>query len=505
MAYKLRDRNQKRIYFSTSSSDSDSSYSDPDYSGSRPPQRPQNQATNIQIGSSSLVRRRGRPIKRRVYGGENQSFEVGESSRGRKQAPCSLKKQNTSVGKRQEKTTILSWLIDLGIIRENAEVWYLEDNRVRILLRGMIRRAGIFCLCCKEEITVWEFEIHAASDLKRPYANIFLAWKLVSLFQCQLEACIMVMGPNQCGFNQVVPKENAVDRNDDAYHWACSLEEDLDLNTPIPSSLSNQTLVNSFCGKSCREIFKHLESIAGVRNEIDGGLSWSLMRLTDLRSATPTDNIHQIVECNCKIGIVWGMMDESFVTTMDRLTNINIVRSVVYNQGSNLARINFQRFYTAVLEKDDEIVSAACLRIHGTKVAEIPFVTTHENYREMGMWRKLLVAIESALHFLKVEYLVIPSIDHLVPMWTKKFGFSKVKGSLMNELIFLNTLMFTKAVRLQKTLLPAHSIEPDGGDNGGKDVDGVSKQKEQNGTSKGRNLGKLPLFDLNVEPTEEGR
>lgn len=35
----------------------------------------------------------------------------------------------------------------------------------------------------------------------------------------------------------------------------------------------------------------------------------------------------------------------------------------------------------------------------------------------------------------------------------------------MNELIFFNTLMFTKAIRLQKTLLP-HSMELDGDDNG---------------------------------------
>lgn len=91
---------------------------------------------------------------------------------------------------------------------------------------------------------------------------------------------------------------------------------------------------NNDNGVNFTKIFKHLESIAGVRNEVDGGrLSWSLMRLTDLRSATPTDNIQKIVECNCKIGIVWDMMNESFVTTTDRLTNINIVRSVVYNQG----------------------------------------------------------------------------------------------------------------------------------------------------------------------------
>lgn len=108
MAYKLRDRNQKRIYFSTSSSDSDSSYCGSEYSRTRP-RRQQKQATNIEIGSSSSVRRSGRPIKRRVYGGDqNQSFEVGESSRGRNQAPYSLQNQNTSnVENPEEKKNVL--------------------------------------------------------------------------------------------------------------------------------------------------------------------------------------------------------------------------------------------------------------------------------------------------------------------------------------------------------------------------------------------------------------
>jgi hypothetical protein len=81
------------------------------------------------------------------------------------------------------------------------------------------------------------------------------------------------------------------------------------------------------------KIFEHLERVVGVRNEVDGGLCWSLIRQTDLRSAAPIDNLPQIVECNCKIAVVWGMMDECFDKTIDRHTNVNVIQSVVYNRG----------------------------------------------------------------------------------------------------------------------------------------------------------------------------
>jgi hypothetical protein len=44
-------------------------------------------------------------------------------------------------------------------------------------------------------------------------------------------------------------------------------------------------------------------------------------------------------------------------------------------------------------------------------------------------------------------------------MWTEKYGFSKVEDSLMKDLIFFNTVMFTKAVKLQKTLLKSECID----------------------------------------------
>ncbi|KAL4602359.1 hypothetical protein ACB092_10G047600 [Castanea dentata] len=223
------------------------------------------------------------------------------------------------------------------------------------------------------------------------------------------------------------------------------------------------------------------------------------------------------------------MMNESFDPIIDRHTNTNVIHSVIYNRESNLTRINFQRFYTAILEKDDEIISAASLRIHGTKIAEMPFVTTNEKYRNQGMWQKLLLAIESVLHFLKVEKLIIPSIEDLVPMWKHKYGFSQVEDSVMNELKCFNTLMFTRAVRLQKSMykpvVKSDAMEVDGVGNNDNQNGEDAKQNQtnhveqnatevdevknndnmalQDGTNMRKNQTKLLLPDLNDEAPEE--
>jgi hypothetical protein len=235
MAYELRDRKQKKIYVSSSSSDSDSDscHSDPDYSRIRPRrqaqrnitttcnQKPSTDVEMVEAGTaSSIVRgRRGRPPRKRVDGGEKQSGQLGGSSRRRRRAPYSLVKRArhaNKAGQTQIKRTILSWLMDLKLIEEKAEVWYLDETRGKIMLRGMITRAGIICQCCKMEIRVWEFEVHAASNLKRPYANIFVVKRQVSLLQCQVEALARTRESRHCGFNRIEPKENAVDKYDDA-------------------------------------------------------------------------------------------------------------------------------------------------------------------------------------------------------------------------------------------------------------------------------------------------
>ncbi|KAM3686918.1 hypothetical protein ACB098_10G038500 [Castanea mollissima] len=542
MAYSLRSRKNKKIYVcSSGSSDSDSGYSDPDYTRIRPRRQAQQNNTNkcnkklstdvkmVEVGAAcSTVRpRRGRPTKKREDEEGKRSFEVGESSRRRRRAPYSLMKRTrcaNKTGPTESKRTILSWLIDLKIIEEKEEVGYMDDPcQQNILLKGMITRAGILCNCCNKEITVREFEVHAHSNVKRPYANIFLLRRSVSLLRCQIHVLDGIRKSRHCGFNLIEPRETDVDKYDDAC-VICADGGDLICCDNCPST------IHIDCTNL--KILEHLDRELRVKNELGGGLSWTLIRQTDLHLATePTnvDHFQQIVECNCKIAVVWDMMNESFDPIIDRHTNTNVIHSVIYNRESNLTRINFQRFYTAILEKDDEIISAASLRIHGTKIAEMPFVTTNEKYRNQGMWQKLLLAIESVLHFLKVEKLIIPSIEDLVPMWKDKYGFSQVEDSVMNELKCFNTLMFTRAVRLQKSMykpvVKSDAMEVDGVGNNDNQNGEDAKQSQtnhveqnatevdevknndnmalQDGTNMRQNQTKLLLPDLNDEAPEE--
>lgn len=75
-----------------------------------------------------------------------------------------------------------------------------------------------------------------------------------------------------------------------------------------------------------------MDIIIGVRNELGGGFSRSLIHQKNLLSAPHIDNLHQLVESNCKIVIMWEMMNESFDPNIDCHTKENLIQSVAYNQ-----------------------------------------------------------------------------------------------------------------------------------------------------------------------------
>ncbi|KAK4364474.1 hypothetical protein RND71_015832 [Anisodus tanguticus] len=350
------------------------------------------------------------------------------AERGRK------RKEN---GPRQRKATILSWLIDRDVIQENAEVYVMEmETRKK---QGKIKKEGILCSCCYNVSTVAEFYNHAGGTCSKPYDKIFIA-----------ETCSSL------------------------------------LTFPMVRGIAHFVFANSV-------IYDKLErGIIGIENELDRSYKWTLLQNTDDGSGINIEDHYQRTMCHSKLVVARRLMEDCFEQIIDRHTRIDVIKSVVYNCGSNFNRVNFRGFYTAILEKGEEIISAATIRIHGTKLAEMPFIATNKEYRRKGMCRKLMVAIESALCYLKVEKLVIPSVTERIGTWIEKYGFHLIKSPLPKEIKLHNTLMFHDSKRLQKDLLPSALARRYRANSRARETRSSAKKSEESRP-----------FDLNVEASHQ--
>ncbi|GAA0148217.1 hypothetical protein LIER_07724 [Lithospermum erythrorhizon] len=412
------------------------------------------------------------------------------------------------------KRTVLAWLIDSGIVQSGKKVRYMNHKRTRVRLEGWITKQGIHCGCCSKIVTVSKFELHAGSKLRRPFQNIFFESR-VSLLQCLIDAWKQQDGSDRqdfyyidangedpdddtcgtCGdggdliccdscpstFHQscleikmlpngdwqcpnCVCKFCVTARRNDAggdlsgdelttcslcerkYHKLCSTD-----NGATPVDSSNGTA--QFCGQKCQELYDHLRKILGVKQELEEGFSWSLIRRTDIDSDVENSGFAQRVECNSKLAVAHSVIDECFLPIIDRRSGINLVHNVLYNCGANFPRLNYGSFYCAILERGDELISAASIRIHGTRLAEMPFIGTRHIYRRQGMCSQLLSAIELALSSFKVENLIIPAISEHMNTWTTTFGFNLLEEDLKEEIKYLNMLVFPGTDMLQKQLV----------------------------------------------------
>ncbi|RZC84130.1 hypothetical protein C5167_046919 [Papaver somniferum] len=357
----------------------------------------------------------------------------------------------------ETKLTILSWLIDSGVLAENTKVVYRIGKDQRITLTGKITRGGIWCNCCRMVLSLSKLEFHAGSNLRQPWKNICLI-SGKSLMKCFSEAWEKEKRRTRIGF-QVVGIGDA-DPSDDTC-GICADGGNLLCCDGCPSTFHQECVMlekavgiaHIVAADYAQGVASDLSDILGVSNPIAGGFSWVLVKRLDEVEGNDSKRIQSsVVECNARLPLALLALHECFVPLIDPRSSLDMITQAVYNCGSNYTRLNYEGFYTVILEKDDEIISVATIRLHGSRVAEMPFIGTRPLYRQQGMCRRLLNAIEEILSKLHVENLIIPATPDMLGTWTKSFSFQHLELSCKDEFRNLNIVQFADTTILQKSI-----------------------------------------------------
>lgn len=408
--------------------------------------------------------------------------------------------------------TVICWLIATGFLTVKDVIQYRDLKNNKVIKDGLVTWEGIVCNCCKTTLSVSDFMNHAGCSHPKSSLGLFLeSGKSYTL--CQVEAWsaeyMSRRNNNACG-----KKVEAIDENDDTcgfcgdggellccdncpstYHQACLSAKELPEDSwychnctcqvcgrpfsekevsafsavfkclqcgdayhdtcieqeklPFEGQISDTW----FCGKHCKEIFTGLRSHVGTDNVLDNELSWSILRCnSEGHKLHSVQKIAFLADCNTKLAVALTLLEECFIRMVDPRTGVDMIPHVLYNKGSNFARVDYQGFYTVILEKGDEILCVASIRVHGTKAAELPFIATSIDYRRQGMCRILMNIIEKMLRSFNVKMLVLSAIPELVSTWVSGFGFKPIDDAERKQLHNVNLMLFPGTSLLTKRL-----------------------------------------------------
>ena len=112
-----------------------------------------------------------------------------------------------------------------------------------------------------------------------------------------------------------------------------------------------------------------------------------------------------------------------------------------------------------VLERDNELITVATVRICGSKLAEMPLVATAFEHRRLGMCHVLMEELEKQLVDLGVERLTLPAASGVLQTWVNSFGFSEMSVSDKLEFLSYHLLDFQGTFMCQKLLVGKTAME----------------------------------------------
>ncbi|VAH47896.1 unnamed protein product [Triticum turgidum subsp. durum] len=406
--------------------------------------------------------------------------------------------------------TVLSKLLEMGIVCTMNILQYRRPGPKNVLKDGNITEHGIRCRCCDTIFTMSNFRCHAGLKQETLTLNLFLgSGKSYSL--CQLQAWFIEQkkrkerakdtmsvqadeNDDTCGLCGDVGELICCDNCPASYHQAClPCQEVPDGSWYCSSCLCNVCgeVVNSkapggllhalecsqceyryhvkcisgkvvcdqrsglgtwFCERRCQQIYTSMRSRVGIPDHLDDGFSCTILRNNDDQKVHSASDIALLAECSMKLIIALSILEECFLPIFDPRTGVDIMPPIVYNWRSEFVHLDYKGFYTVVLEKDDNILSVASIRLHGTTVAEMPLIATCSENRQQGMCRQLVDYIEEMLKSLEVEMLLLFAIPSIVDTWTSAFGFRLIEESDKKKLSKVRLVSIPGTVLLKKDL-----------------------------------------------------
>ncbi|XP_076947752.1 uncharacterized protein LOC143619791 [Bidens hawaiensis] len=364
----------------------------------------------------------------------------------------------------------------------NAKICKAESHRLKGSRHKLIKDNDYICSVCHYggELVLCDqcpssFHTHCLGLTEVPDGDWF----------CPL-CCCRICNQNKCSDCEEETDSNILncEQCERKYHVGCLKRKDGVLK---PASYSQ---VNWFCSMRCEEIYLGINKLLGKPIPVgQDDLTWTILKHKRPEGTSDdTSHMDEIAESYSKLNIAVSVMHECFEPVKEPRTQRDIVEDVIFCRWSELNRLNFKGFYTVLLEKDDELVSAATIRIYGEKVAELPLIGTRFRYRRRGMCHALMNVLEKKLVELGVERLILPAVPSVLQTWTSSFGFSVMTEAQKLDYLGYTFLDFQGTHMCQKLLgnaqLSAESSISKGNAheniNGSKviDLDGVSAVSE---------------------------